>query len=35
MVDVQSPPAEIGRGEKEEERRKKPQGKNILACPVT
>jgi len=31
MVDIQSTAAEIRRGEKEEEeRRKKPQGKNIM-----
>jgi len=36
MVDIQSPTAEIKRGiKKEEERRKKPQGKNIMACPIT
>jgi len=38
MVDIQSPTAEIRRGkeeEEEEERRKKPQGKNIMACPIT
>ena len=38
MVDIQSPTAEIRRGKKEEERkkrRKKPQGKNIMACPIT
>jgi len=36
MVDIQSPTAEIRRGKKEEkeERRKKPQGKNIMACPI-
>jgi len=45
MVDIQSPTAEIRRGKerrkrrkkkkKKEERRKKPQGKNIMACPIT
>jgi len=34
MVDIQSPAAEISRGKKEERRkRKKPQDKNIMACP--
>jgi len=32
MVDIQSAAAEIRRGIKEEE--KKPQGKNIMACPI-
>jgi len=32
MVDIQSVAAEIRR-EKEKER-KKPQGKNIIACPI-
>ena len=36
MVDIQSAAAEIRRGKKiEEEMRKKPQGKNIMACPIT
>jgi len=37
MVDIQSPTAEIRRGKKEEEEedRKKPQGKNIMACPIS
>jgi len=35
MVDIQSPTAEIRCGEKEERRKKKPQGKNIMACPIT
>jgi len=37
MVDIQPAAAEIRRGKrkKEEDRRKKPQGKNIMACPVT
>jgi len=40
MVDIQPAAAEIRRGkEKEdrqiEDRRKKPQGKNIMACPIT
>jgi len=33
MVDMQSPTAEITRGKKKKDR-KKPQGKNIMACPV-
>jgi len=33
MVDIQSPTAEIRWGKKEE--RKKPQGKNIMACPIS
>jgi len=32
MVGIQSAAAEIRRGKKEE--RKKPQGKNIMACPI-
>jgi len=37
MVDIQSAAAEIRRGkeEEEEEERNKPQGKNIMACPIT
>jgi len=40
MVDIHSATAEIRRGKKErerkiEEQRKKPQGKNIMACPIT
>jgi len=35
MVDIQSATAEIRRGKKEEERqKKKPEGKNIMACPI-
>jgi len=36
MADIQSATAEIRRGKKEERKkeRKKPQGKNIMACPV-
>jgi len=36
MVDVQSAAVEIRRGKKKKikERRKKPQGKNITACPI-
>jgi len=33
MADIQSATAEIRRGKKEE-RRKKAQGKNIMACPI-
>jgi len=33
MVDIQSATAKIRRGKKE--RRKKPQGKNIMTCPIT
>jgi len=32
MVDIESATAETGRGKKE--RRKKPQDKNIMACPA-
>jgi len=35
MVDIQSVTAEIRRGKEIERRRKKPQGKNIMACPIT
>jgi len=35
MVDIQSATAEIRRGKKERRRKKKPQGKNIMACPIT
>jgi len=31
--DIQSATAEIRRGKKED-RKKKPQGKNIMACPI-
>jgi len=35
MADIQSAAAEIRRGKKKiEERKKKPQGKNIMACPI-
>jgi len=33
MVDIQSATAEIRPGKKKKER-KKPQGKNIMACPI-
>jgi len=35
MVDVQSVAAEIRRGKKKEDRRKKPQGKNIMSASAT
>jgi len=35
MVDIQSAAAEIRRGKKKKEDRKKLQGKNIMACPIT
>jgi len=35
MVDIQPTAAEIRRGKKEEEDRKKLQGKNIIVCPIT
>jgi len=34
MADIQSPTAEIRRGKKEEDRKKKPQGKNIMVYPI-
>jgi len=36
MADIQSATVEIRRGKKERRRkkRKKPQGKNIMACPI-
>jgi len=36
MADIQSAAAEIRRGKIEEERRrkKKPQGKNMMVCPI-
>jgi len=34
MADIQFPTAEIRQGKKEE-KRKKPQGKDIMACPIT
>jgi len=36
MADIQSTTAGIRRGKKEEDRKKKkkPQGKNIMACPI-
>jgi len=35
MVDIQSATAEIRRGIKKEERKKKPQGKNIMAFSIS
>jgi len=38
MVDIQSATAEIRRGKKKIERKivkKKPQDKNMMACPIT
>jgi len=35
MADIQSLTAEIKRGKKERRRKKKPQGNNIMACPIT
>ena len=36
MADIQSVTAEIRRGKKKiEDRKKKPQSKNIMACPIT
>jgi len=34
MVDIQSAAAEIRRGKKKKKERKKPQGKNIIDCPI-
>jgi len=34
MADIHSATAEIRRGKKEEESKKKPQGKNITVCPI-
>jgi len=35
MVDIERAAAEIRRGIKKEEDRKKLQGKNIMVCPIT
>jgi len=36
MADIQSATAEIRRGKKKTDRKKKkPQGKNIMACPIS
>ena len=34
MVEIRSATAEIRRGKKIEDRRKKPQDENIMACPI-
>jgi len=34
MAEIQSAAAEIRRGIKKKEERKKPQGSNIMACPI-
>jgi len=34
MVDMHSAAAEIRRGKKKERRQKKPQDKNMMACPI-
>jgi len=34
MADIQSTTAEIRREKKKEDRKKKPQGKNIMPCPI-
>jgi len=34
MADIQSATAEIRRGKEERRRKKKPQGKNIMVCPI-
>jgi len=34
MTDIQSATAEIRRGKKERGKKKKPQGKNIMVCPI-
>jgi len=34
MADIQSAMAEIRRGKKERKKKKKPQGKNIMVCPI-
>jgi len=35
MVDIQSAAAEIRLGKKKKKESNKPQGKNIMACPIT
>jgi len=35
MVDIKSATAKIRRGKKEDRQKKQPQGKNIMACPIT
>jgi len=34
MADIQCAAAEIRRGKKEEEDRKKPQDENLMVCPI-
>jgi len=35
MVDIQSATAKIGRGKiRKRKKKKKPQGKNIMVCPI-
>jgi len=34
MADIQSATAEIRRGKEKEDRKKKPQGKNIMTCLI-
>jgi len=34
MADIQFAAAEFRRGKKERRRKKKPQGKNIMVCPI-
>jgi len=35
MVDIQSETTDIRRGKKKDRKKKKPQDKNIMACPIT
>jgi len=35
MVNIQSPTAEIRRGNKKEEEERKKQDENIMVCPIT
>jgi len=34
MADIQSATAEIRRGKKIDRKKKKPQGKNVMVCPI-
>jgi len=34
MVDIQSAAAEIRRGKKKEDRKKKPQDEKLMVCPI-
>jgi len=34
MADIQSATAENTQGKKKDRKKKKPQGKNIMACPI-